>query len=164
MCHVILTSRKFIDSKHFLDLSRVDRHFSGNHQNDEDEAKESYLWVLVRPLTKKMCQFKIKALELNLLFSFPSLFLMPAAWSIFWTMVLIHRWLTQRVTVLFTMQLTMATNRTWSWWVFLFLIWNPRRSHVTCTDTHVLSKRMINTCISLFCSVAEGNKLSKVLK
>lgn len=22
---------------------RVDRHFSGNHQNDEDEAKESYL-------------------------------------------------------------------------------------------------------------------------
>lgn len=43
--------------------------------------------------------------------------LIPAAWSIFWTMVLIHPWSTQRVTVLFTMQLTMATNRTWSWWV-----------------------------------------------
>lgn len=26
---------------------RVDRHFSGNHQNNEDEAKESYLWVLI---------------------------------------------------------------------------------------------------------------------
>lgn len=55
---------------------------------------------------------------------------LPVAWSICWTMVLIHQWSTRRVTVLFTMQLTMATNRTWSWWVLhspCFLVESPRR-------------------------------------
>lgn len=38
---------KFPDLRQIVErvlvLYRVDRHFSGNHQNDEDEAKESYL-------------------------------------------------------------------------------------------------------------------------
>lgn len=40
LCSIWLASNHFCTS-----FSRVDRHFSGNHQNNEDEAKESYLWV-----------------------------------------------------------------------------------------------------------------------
>lgn len=37
----------------FFHLLRVDRHFFGNHQNNEDEAKESYLWVLLNKVNTK---------------------------------------------------------------------------------------------------------------
>lgn len=61
MAYVALTSRKTYWIKAFLDLFRVDRHFSGNHQNNEDEAKESYLWVLVFPFLHLTMTNVIKA-------------------------------------------------------------------------------------------------------
>lgn len=50
--------------------SRVDRHFSGNNQNDEDEAKESYLWVSDYGICKYCHLCTIQLLEVFFFFFF----------------------------------------------------------------------------------------------